>query len=124
LHPDLALTEKERLRRTALMAQINLAYKRGDLNAIERIIKEYGEDPEAIVGEDVASRIVKTIRRIAQLRRRIEEVGLQLEALKESDVYQLKQTVEEKEANGSDPLGDLARDLKTQISEKKRKMYA
>jgi len=59
LHPDLALTEKERLRRTALMAQINLAYKRGDLHAIERLIKEYGEDPEAIVGEDVASRIVK-----------------------------------------------------------------
>ena len=74
LHPDLALTEKERLRRTALMAQINLAYKRGDLNAIDRIIKEYGEDPEANFGEDVASRIVKTIRRIAQLKRRIEEV--------------------------------------------------
>jgi len=118
LHPDLALTEKERLRRTALMAQINLAYKRGDLNAIELIIKEYGEEPEAIVGEDVASRIVKSIRRIAQLRRRIEEVGMLLEGLKESDVYQLKQTVEEQETNGGDPLGDLARDLKKQISER------
>jgi hypothetical protein len=92
LHPDLALTKKERLRRTALMAQVNLAYKRGDLNAIEKIMKEYGEDPEAIVGEDVASRIVKTIRRIAQLRRRIEEVGRELEALKKADIYLLKQT--------------------------------
>ena len=124
LHPDLALTERERLRRTALMAQINLAYKRGDLNEIEKIIKEYGEDPEAIVGEDVASRIVKTIRRIAQLRRRIEEVGQELQALKKLDVYLLKQTIEEQEANGGDPLGDMARDLKRQISERKRKASA
>ena len=121
LHPDLALTEKERLRRTTLMVQINLAYKRGDLNAIERIIKEYGEDPEAIVGEDVASRIVRTIRRIAQLRRRIEEVAQELEALKKEDIYLLKQTIEEQEVNGGDPLGNLARDLKAQISVKGRK---
>ena len=106
------------------MAQINLAYKRGDLNEIEKIIKEYGEDPEAIVGEDVASRIVKTIRRIAQLRRRIEEVGQELQALKKLDVYLLKQTIEEQEANGGDPLGDMARDLKRQISERKRKASA
>jgi hypothetical protein len=124
MHPDLALTEKERLRRTALMAQINLAYKRGDLAAIERLIKEYGEDPEAIVGEDVASRIVKTVRRIAQLRRRIEEVTRELEALQKNDTYRLKQTIEEQEANKRDPLGDLARDLRDQIAEAKRKAYA
>lgn len=119
LHPDLALTERERQRRTTLMAQVNLAYKRGDLNAIERIVKDYGEDPEAIVGEDVASLIVKTIRRVAQLRRRIEEVGQQHEFLKTTDIYLLKQTIEEQEANGADPLGDLARDLKRQISNEK-----
>ena len=106
------------------MAQINLAYKRGDLNTIERIIKEYGEDPEAIVGEDVASRIVKTIRRIAQLERRIDELGQELESLKHADIYVLKQTIEEQEASGGDPLRDLARDLQRQISEKKREVYA
>lgn len=121
LHPDLALTEKERLRRTALMAQVNLAYKQGDLSTIERIIRENGEDPEAIVGEDVGSRIIKTIRRIAQLRRRIEEVGQQLESLKKTDIYLLKQTSESQEASGADPLGDLARNLKRQISDKKKK---
>lgn len=124
LHPDLALTEKERLRRTALMAQVNLAYKRGDLNAIERIMKEYGEDPEAIVGEDVASRIVKTIRRIAQLRRRIEEVGRELEDLKKADIYLLKLEIEEQETQGADPLADLARDLKRQIADKKQNVRA
>jgi hypothetical protein len=55
------------------MAQVNLAYERGDQKAIEKIIEEFGEDPEAIVGEDIASRIVKAIRRIAQLRHRLAE---------------------------------------------------
>ncbi|OGC77252.1 MAG: hypothetical protein A2Z27_01255 [candidate division Zixibacteria bacterium RBG_16_50_21] len=81
MHPDRATTEPERLRRTALMAQVNLAYERGDQKAIEKLIKEYGQDPEAITGGDVASRIVKAIRRIAQLRRRMGEVQQQMDAM-------------------------------------------
>ena len=50
MHPDRATSEPERLRRTALMAQVNLAYERGDQPAIEKLIKEYGQDPEAITG--------------------------------------------------------------------------
>ncbi|MGB4101456.1 MAG: molecular chaperone DnaJ [Alphaproteobacteria bacterium] len=124
MHPDLALTEKERLRRTSLMAQINLAYHRGDLASIERLIKEYGADPEAIVGEDVASRIVKTIRRNSQLRRRADEIKQEVEALLKTDIYRLKKTIEEQEANGLDPLGKLADELKKQIVEKKLKSCA
>jgi hypothetical protein len=51
------------------MALVNIAYERGDQMAIDKIIQDFGQDPEAIVGEDTASRIVKAIRRIAQLRR-------------------------------------------------------
>jgi hypothetical protein len=65
MHPDLALTEQERQRRTGLMALVNLAYERGDQRAIEKLMEEFGQDPEAIVGEDIGSRIVKAIRRIA-----------------------------------------------------------
>jgi hypothetical protein len=124
MHPDLVLSEHERLRRTALMAEINLAYERRDLNAIEKIIGDYREDPEAIVGEDVGSRIVKTIRRIARLRRRIGEVEKELEALKKTDIYALKDTTALQEANGSDPIGDLTRDLTRQIREKKQRVHA
>ena len=91
------------------MALVNLAYERGDQKAIEKIIQNFGEDPEAIVGEDTASRIVKAIRRIAQLRRRLVEAQGELEAHKKSEIFQLKQTVEKAEATGSDPLGDLAK---------------
>ncbi len=122
IHPDLATTEQERQRRTELMALVNLAYERGDQKAIEKIIEEFGEDPEAIVGEDTASHIVKAIRRIAQLRRRLVEVQQELEAHKDSEIFQLKQTVEKAEAAGGDPLGDLAKQLLREITERQTRL--
>lgn len=119
MHPDRATNEPERLRRTALMAQVNLAYERGDQKAIEKLVSEYGQDPEAITGGDVASRIVKSIRRIAQLRRRMGEVQQQMEAMQQAEIFHLKQTIEETEAMGGDPLGDLAKQLMQELSERK-----
>lgn len=119
MHPDRATNEPERLRRNALMAQVNVAYERGDQKAIEELIKEYGQDPEAIVGEDVASRIVKAIRRIAQLRRRMTEAQQEMKAQQQTELFQLMQTIEEIEALGGDPLGDLAKQLMQELSERK-----
>ena len=119
MHPDRATNEPERLRRTALMAQVNLAYERGDQKAIEKLVSEYGQDPEAITGGDVASRIVKSIRRIAQLRRRMGEVQQQIDAMQQAEIFHLKQTIEETEAMGGDPLGDLAKQLMAELSERK-----
>ena len=117
MHPDRATSEPERLRRTELMAQVNLAYERGDQKAIEKLVSEYGQDPEAITGGDVASRIVKSIRRIAQLRRRMGEVQQQIDAMQHTEIFQLKQTIEETETMGGDPLGDLAQKLLQELSE-------
>ncbi len=119
MHPDRATNDPERLRRTALMAQVNVAYERGDQQAIEKLVAEYGQDPEAITGGDVASRLVKSIRRIAQLRRRMGEVQQQIDAIQQAEIFQLKQTIEETEAMGGDPLGDLAKQLMQQLSERK-----
>jgi len=118
MHPDLATTEHERKRRTDLMAQVNLAYERGDQDAIEKLIKEYGQDPEAITGEDVASRIVKTIRRIAQLRRRLGEVQQEMEAQQKTELFQLRNTVGDAEAKGEDPLGDLTQQLMREVADR------
>jgi len=119
IHPDLATTEQERQRRTELMALVNLAYERGDQPAIEKIIENFGQDPEAIVGEDTASRLVKAIRRCEQLRRRLAEVQHELETYKKSEIFQLRQSIEKAEANGGDPLGDLAKELTQEISERR-----
>jgi hypothetical protein len=119
MHPDRGTTEQEIKRRTVMFAQVNLAYERGDQQAIEKLVLEFGQDPEAISGGDVASRIVKAIRRIAQLRRRLSEIQQELETQKQTEIYQLKTTIEETEAMGGDPLGDLAQQLLQELSERK-----
>ena len=80
---------------------------------------EFGQDPEAITGEDVASRLVKTIRRIAQLRRRMAEAQQEIDAHKAGELHELMVTVTETEDLGGDPLSDLARHIMQQISERK-----
>lgn len=122
MHPDRATTEAERQRRTDLMSQVNRAYENGDQRAIERLIEEYGQDPEAIAGDDIGSRIVKAIRRIAQLRRRLDEARHELEVLQQSELFQLRQGIEDGEASGGDPLNDLAQQLVWELAERKARL--
>ena len=122
MHPDRATSEAERQRRTELMKRVNRAYEAGDQRTIERLIEEYGHDPEAIVGEDIGSRIVKAIRRIAQLRRRLDEARHELETLQQSELFLLRQEIESGEASGGDPLGDLARQLVRELAERRARL--
>lgn len=122
MHPDRATTEAERQRRTGLMVLVNSAYERGDQKAIEKLIAEYGQDPEAIAGADIGSRIVKAIRRIAQLRRRISELQQEMEAQQQAEIFQFRQSIEESEAMGSDPLGELVEQLTQELTERKMQL--
>jgi hypothetical protein len=122
MHPDRATSDAERQRRTDLMVQVNRAYESGDQRTIERLIEEYGHDPEAIAGDDVGSRIVKVIRRIAQLRRRLDEARHELETLQQSELFQLRQGIEDGEASGDDPLADLAQQLVRELVERRARL--
>ncbi len=119
MHPDRATTDVERVRRNVIMAQVNVAYAKGDQAAIEKLILEFGQDPEAITGEDIAARLVKTIRRLAQLRRRMAEAEQEIALQKAGELYDLMVTVTETLAMGGDPLADLAMHIMQQISERK-----
>lgn len=83
------------------------------------MVSEYGQDPEEIAGEDLDARWKKACRRIAQLRRSMGEVQQQIDAMQETKIFHLKQTIEETEAMGGNPLGDLAKQLMQELSERK-----
>ena len=118
-HPDRATSEAERVRRTAIMALLNVAYGKGDLAAIEKLTQEAGIDPEEITGDDVGSQLVRLIRRETQVRRRLDELESKLQALVTDEVYRFWRSVQEAEATGADPLGELAARLEVQIAEKR-----
>lgn len=118
-HPDRVTGEAERVRRTAIMTKLNVAYGKGDLAAIEKLTQEAGIDPEEITGDDVGSQLVRLIRREMQVRRRLAELESQMQALAGDEVYRFWQSVQEAEATGTDPLGELAARLEVQIAEKR-----
>lgn len=118
-HPDRATSEAERVRRTAIMARLNVAYGKGDLAAIEKLTQEAGIDPEEITGDDVGSQLVRLIRRETQVRRRLAELESQMQALASDEVYRFWKSVQKAEAIGADPLGELAARLEVQIAEKR-----
>lgn len=122
MHPDRATTDTERERRNVMMAKVNRAYESGDLETIEKLIVEFGQDPEAIQGDDLGARMIKAIRRVAQLRSRAEEIDKQLSQTRSHELYELMVTVQQAEALGSDPIGDLVQEILRQISERKIKL--
>ena len=119
MHPDRATSDDERNRRNMMMAKVNLAYGAGDLATIEKLMIEFGQDPEAITGHDIGSRMIKTIRRNAQLRRRLAEAEQEIAVQRQHELHELMSTVMETEAMGGDPLGELVQELMRQISERK-----
>jgi hypothetical protein len=127
MHPDRATTEPERLRRHGLMIKLNLAYERGDQQAIEKLVLEFIqdpemqeiEDPELIADQGVELKVLKTIRRTGQLRRRMDEIQQELQEKRQSDIYKLKATIERAELRGGDPMGALAEQLLQELSERK-----
>jgi hypothetical protein len=119
-HPDRATTDAERERRNVLMAQLNVAYANGDLQAIKDMLEKAGSDPEEITGDDIGSQLIRLIRREAQIKRRLAELEAESKALASDEIYALWQTVSAREAADGDPLGDLVAQIEDQIIEKRK----
>lgn len=85
----------------------------------KKLLADFGADPEAVTGSDVGTQMIKAIRRIAQLRRRAVEIATELATVQSGELVELMRVVEEAEHLGGDPLGELAQQLMTQISERK-----
>lgn len=127
MHPDRANTEPDRQRRHEFMIKLNLAYERADQQAIEKLMLDFiqgsgmleVEDPDEIPDLGVELRILKIVRRTGELRRRLEEIQMELQERRQSDIYKMKATIERAELKGSNPLGNLAEKILQELSEKK-----
>jgi len=119
MHPDRGTTEAERQRRHNMMAKLNMAYAKGDKEEIDKLIVEFGADPEAISGDDTGALIIKAFRRIAQMRVRLEAINKELNELESTEMHELHVTITEAEKMGGTPLDDLVAQITHEISERK-----
>jgi hypothetical protein len=121
-HPDVALDPREKERCSVIMAQVNEAYARGDLQALQKLSDELAMAPETMSGDDVGSELVRAIRKIAQTDRRLAAVEEEITSLTESDLYRLLERSESARQQGQDLLEALAVDLKRKITEMREQL--
>jgi hypothetical protein len=117
IHPDLAGDPAERERRTNLMVAANLAYEQGDVAALERLLADWERSPEAVTGGGALAEVERTIRRIAQLRERMDAIDEELAELEASAMGWLRRRTEKAAREGWDLLAHMVKELDRQILE-------
>ena len=117
IHPDLAEEERDRAPRGDLMAEVNAAYERGDNGRLEEILQTWETRPEAVKGEGPVAELVRVIRKIANVEARIRTIRIQLQRLKDSDLYRLKTEVVKAEKIGHHVLDEMASMIEREIAE-------
>lgn len=111
IHPDRANNEEDRELRDRLMAHINAAYTAGDIDTIHEIVEQYRNQLDTADADDIGTKLIRTIRNIAQTRSRIASLNQAIAELMSSEWFKLKSTIEQGETNGEDPLGRLAEQI-------------
>jgi hypothetical protein len=122
VHPDLTSDRADRCKRQVLMAEANQAYERGDEAKLKKILTEYECSPESVTGEGAGAELVRVIRRISQARSRLSEIEAELQELLRSDLFQLKQRVDEAAQHGRDVLEELKEKVQEQIAQAKARV--
>jgi negative regulator of genetic competence, sporulation and motility len=117
IHPDLATDESERKRRHELMTEANRAYEEGDAARLEAILRDWESSPESVKGEGPGAELVRVIRKIAQIEDRLKAIHAEVARLEESDLYHLKNQVDQAEEEGRDLLAEMAARVDEQVAE-------
>lgn len=122
VHPDLALNDADRERRHGLMAQANQAFGDHDEQKLRAILEQYEMSPETVFGVGTAFDLVRTIRKIAQVKRRLAEIEAAMSRVMESDIFELKARVDEGTKAGRDVLREMAAAAMSRLDERRAEL--
>ena len=116
IHPDKAPDDdKSHNLRTRLMTELNDFYARKNITKMRSVLDQWRESPEAVSGEGLASELVRTIRAIAQIKRRKAEIKSQMSAMIKSDIHVLMSKVHDAGAAGRDILAEMSVSIDAEI---------
>jgi hypothetical protein len=90
IHPELATDEEDRIRRQLLMAEANRAFEDRDEERLKAILREWEESPESVKREGTGVELVRIIRKVAQVEERLRSIEIEINELRESDLYKLR----------------------------------
>jgi DnaJ-domain-containing protein 1 len=116
VHPDLATDEADRTRRQELMVAANQAYEDADEERLREILHKWQSSPESVKGEGIGVELIRLLRQVAQSRGRLKSIELEVEAVEQTELHQLRKQVLAAEQVGKDLFSEMALNLDEQIS--------
>jgi hypothetical protein len=123
IHPDLAVSDEDRILREELMKRANAAYKAGDAEQLGAILKEYEARPESIEGESVQAELDRVNRKIELVQKRMRRIKEELGQLMLSELAILRQKAEIARQENRDFLAEMAHFLREKIIYAKRQLH-
>jgi DnaJ-class molecular chaperone len=120
VHPDLSTDSADRVVRERLMSEANRAYEIGDLERLRQILEEYETSPETVKGEGTGAELVRVIRKITQVKKRLNEIEKEVERVSGSEMAKLQAKSEEYEKRGRDLLGEMAAQVEVMVAVSRR----
>ena len=104
------------------MAELNKAYEECNEERIRQILDEWRSSPEHIRGDDAAGQLIRVIRKIAQARKHLDGIKSEVEGLTRSELYRLKEQIQEAAARGQDLFAEMAQQLDNRIEQTKAQL--
>ncbi len=123
IHPDLAANEKDREKRTKLMADTNSAYKSGNEKKLQAILRDWESSPDNIIGSDIGSELIRTLRKIAQVKSRLEIINSELQTSAKSTISQIKSQVDEISSKGANGLNQIKQQIDNEITIQEKRLH-
>jgi hypothetical protein len=117
IHPDFARDAAEGKHFTLLMARANLAYRRGDIEILERLLEDHREIHASIAGEGLVAEMRRITRQVQHAHRDIATLDTERDALLASEIGQMHQDSETAASEDRDFLAELATSLRAQIAD-------
>jgi hypothetical protein len=118
MHPDLAEDDSERELRNQWMVEINAAYQADDEERLASLLEKWMVSPEGVQGFGTQANLERTIRKIAQVKDRLKEIRKEIERLRTSFAYSLREQMEAAELDGHNLLDEMSEKLEQRIMRK------
>lgn len=114
MHPDRGVSDNDRAYRNEMMAKVNVAYERMDMNAISHLVNEF--HAEANIGGGIGRELVMLIRQEAALKNRLSAIDAEISAQQNDELSKLKMHCETSAASDNHPIETLCASLQTEIN--------
>jgi len=122
IHPDLALDAAEKEKRHALMAKLNAAYSAGDQNRLNKLVEDFRDSPDLIMGDSIGDQFVRAIRQIYQIKNRLKELREEKLIVELSELFILREKVQAEMLEGRNLIKQMAERTKTHIKKAERRL--